>query len=121
MRGFASPFLLSVSGRPVLVSAASTWLTLAPGTRCLIKAQEPVTCGAAIDVPLIWANVLSGIDELINSPGASRLKNDAELEKLDTTSLLEADPTLTALEIQAGLARPSAKLPLPDAMTVAMP
>ena len=41
-------------------------------------------------------------DDVIASPGASSDRNDATLEKYDTTSFLFVEPTLTADEMQAG-------------------
>src|SRR6478735_163031 len=95
MRGVTRPLRPSVIDFPVLLSAASACVTVADGTRCLSSAQAPVTCGVDIDVPLREAKPLVGLgtDDVIDTPGASRLRNDAELEKLAITSLLEVAPT----------------------------
>jgi len=64
---------------------------------------------------------------VIHWPGASRLRKDALLLKLETLSTgvprlpSVVDPTLTALEMHAGSERPSNQPEFPDATTGAMP
>jgi hypothetical protein len=64
---------------------------------------------------------------LIHLPGASNVKKKALLEKLDTVLTVvpmlpsSVEPTLIALEIQAGKEIPFVLPPFPDAITVAMP
>ena len=55
------------------------------------------------------------------TPGASSDRKEAELENPGTSSSPVVAPTLTAVEIQAGLVRPPLKPSFPDATTVAMP
>ena len=87
---------------PVLVNAASTSLTEAAGFFDLSTAQAPAVCGAAIDVPLKKAYRSPGMEELMDDPGATKERNEATLEKLEITSDLSVEPTLTALEMHAG-------------------
>src|SRR5438876_6882191 len=97
-------------------------------------AQAPVTCGAAIDVPLLKPNPLPVTDELMDVPGASRLRKLAVCEKTATASPGRATsvvaPTLMALEMQPGAATPRRNVGtpltggmelLPAEITVAMP
>ena len=121
MRGLVRPFFGSVIGTPVLVRAVRIWLTVAAGFACFRIAQAPATWGAAADVPLSTAKAPPGTDEVIDSPGARSERNDAEFEKDETTSDLVVEPTLTAVEIQAGKLRPSMNPSFPEAMTVTMP
>ena len=71
-------------------------------------AQAPATCGPAIDVPEKFSKVPPGTEELIHLPGASKFKNEALLEKLDTALTVvpklpsSVEPVLIALEIQEG-------------------
>jgi len=74
-----------------------------------------------MEVPLKKANPPPGTEELMLSPGASRDKNEAELEKEETVSDFVVEPTLTALDIHAGKLMPSVKPLLPEAITVGMP
>ena len=82
--GFVKPFLKSRIGFPVLVSKLKTSSTVAGGFCCFITAHNPVTCGVAIDVPEKNSKLSPGVDELIDSPGASKSKIPALLEKVDT-------------------------------------
>jgi hypothetical protein len=100
---------------------------VAEGAFDLSTAQAPATCGVAIDVPeKVW-KLPPGTEELIHRPGASRFKKEALLEKPDTTSTVvprlpsSVEPTLIALEIQAGYEIPFVLPSFPDAITVAMP
>ena len=75
--------------------------------------QAPAACGAAIDVPRHVANVAPGTDDSIHSPGASIDRNDALFENVETESAGVApgppsrtEPTLTAVEMQAGAPSP---------------
>src|SRR6187551_2492104 len=110
---------VSVMGRPVLRRAERTVETVAVGAACRMIAHVPATCGAAIDVPLKSAKPPPGTDELIPSPGAKSDRNDATFEKYDTSFDLSVEPTLTALEMQAGDAISLPDASLPDAMTLA--
>ena len=89
-------------------------------------ANAPATCGAAIDVPAKVANPPPGTDEVIHWPGASNERNEALLENDDTVSTVApkdpspVDPTLMALEIQAGAEIWLVKPSFPDAITVAI-
>jgi hypothetical protein len=55
------------------------------------------------------------------SPGARRDKKEAEFENEDRVSDFVVEPTLTALDIQAGLLMEFVKPLLPEAITVAIP
>ena len=74
-----------------------------------------------MDVPLNTANPPPGMEELIDDPGATSERNGAALEKDDTTSSVVVDPTLTAVEMQAGTPRESRKPSFPAAIVVATP
>src|SRR5262245_36837269 len=94
---------------PVDVSFASPCSTVASGYFSFSSAQAPVTCAAAIDVPEPPPVLPPGIAEVINAPGASRLRNVALLENGITplTGALKllpspTAPTLTAEEMHAG-------------------
>ncbi len=54
-------------------------------------------------------------------PGANRSMIEATSEKLDTASVLVVEDTATEVEMQAGEPIVFLLLPLPVAMTVAMP
>ena len=69
-----------------------------------MEAQVPVTCGAAMEVPEKTPKMFPGTEELMDSPGATSDKKDAELEKLAIASDLLVAPTLIADEIHAGTA-----------------
>lgn len=90
-------------------------------------AHAPVTWGGAIDVPTKLEKPPPGTEEFINSPGASRFRKDALFEKLETKSANPlpdpsvVDPTLIAVEIQAGEFILSVYPLLPEAITVAIP
>jgi hypothetical protein len=54
MRGVTrlfAPLRVSVTDRPVAVSAFSIWLTVSDALHCLRIANAPATCGVAIEVP----------------------------------------------------------------------
>src|SRR5688572_15598922 len=123
MRGLVRPLRPSVTACPVVLSAESTCATVADGARFRSSAQAPVTCGAAIEVPSSGPKPFGGVsrEEVIDTPGASRFKNDAEFEKFATTSVLDVAPTLTAVEMQPGADMLFVNPSLPDEMTVAMP
>ena len=72
MRGSVMP--ARVTGTPVHSSAAEMSSTVEPLFTSRSKANAPVTCGAAIDVPLKTAVVVKpgGIDDWMFEPGASR-------------------------------------------------
>src|SRR4051794_19477538 len=76
-----------------------------------------------MEVPFAVADVLPGYVDVMLTPGASRsTRPGAELEKAATTSLLSpVAPTLTAVEMHAGVLIDVFELSLPVAMTVAMP
>ena len=105
--------------------------TDAVGNRDLINAHAPVTCGAAIEVPLNVLKPPPGTDDVIHSPGASIVRNDALFENAETPSVGVApllpsfvDPTLMAVEMQLGKEIPmveDAVDEFPDEITVAIP
>ena len=94
---------------------------MAAGAACFKIAQEPATCGVAMDVPLSMAKPPPVTDERMSSPGANSDMNGATFEKDDTASDFVVDPTLTADEIQAGDDSAVGEPSLPDATTVAIP
>ena len=121
IRGLVIPLRLSVTPRPVLLKALRISSTVAFGDRERITANAPATCGVAIEVPLSDAKPPPGTAELMLEPGASRSRICALLEKLDTVSDLVVEPTLIAVEMQAGAPMAEVRLSLPDAITVAIP
>jgi hypothetical protein len=74
-----------------------------------------------MEVPLKKANPPPGTEELMLSPGASSERNEAELENDETVSDFVVEPTLTALDIQAGAPMELVKPSLPEEITVAIP
>src|SRR5689334_10616559 len=82
---------LSVIGRPVVRSASRMVPTLAPGSACRMIAHVPVTCGAAIEVPLSDWKPPPGADEVIESPGANSDMNVATFENTETLLLLSIE------------------------------
>ena len=99
----------------------STCETVAAGNFCLMTAHAPATCGVAIDVPLAPTKPPPGVDEVIELPGASSLRNGATFVNDDMTSDFVVDPTLMAVEMQPGDDIAFGKPSLPDATTVAIP
>src|SRR5205085_6549710 len=93
----------------------------AEGSRCFRIAHAPVTCGAAIDVPLLASNWRFEIDDVMSTPGASSDNDGAEFENGATLSRSSVAPTLMADEMHAGSARASAAPSLPAETTTAMP
>ena len=74
-----------------------------------------------MEVPLLTPNKLSGIDELMNSPGANSEMKEATFEKKDKLSALSVEPTLIAVEMQAGEFMAATKELFPEATTLAIP
>src|SRR6478736_6447433 len=73
-RGYCAPpapVRVSVTSGPLDFSTDRAHLFAAPGTYWWSRATAPVTCGAAIDVPLLVAKRLPGIDDRIEAPGAT--------------------------------------------------
>src|SRR5262245_59388770 len=70
-------FAWSVTASPVVWRINSRSATLAFGDFSLSTANAPVTCGAAIDVPLLLPNALPGTEELMKRPGASSFRKEA--------------------------------------------
>src|SRR6266576_3994921 len=70
------------------VMADATWLGDALGTRCKYAAATPVTCGAAIDVPLrvLVAGLLFHHAEMMSCPGANRSRHDPNFENKEQAS-----------------------------------
>src|ERR1700752_1175536 len=95
--------------------------TLPVGAACLRMAQAPATWGAAIDVPLAIAKLLSGYNEMISSPGANSDRKGATFEKDATWSSFVVAPTLTALDTHSGAVSGAVAPSFPAATTVAMP
>jgi hypothetical protein len=78
-----------------------------------------------MEVPLKAANCwppvrAEGTEVLIPEPGARSERKEAELEKEDMVSDFVVEPTLTALDIQAGKFMEFVKPLLPEAITVGM-
>ena len=108
--------------------AGSAWQASRAARTATVVAEEvaahstPADGGVALFVLHEGAEV-----RVIEAPGASRSRKGAELEKLDTASVCcppdpsPVDPTLTALEMQAGSPIASVCPSLPEAMMVAMP
>src|SRR3989442_2411901 len=123
IRGRVVPVPATVSSimTPVTLRAWRTSSTLAVGLACLSTAKVPVTCGAAIDVPLAIENTPPGYDEVMLTPGANRDRKGATFEKYATWSSLVVAATLTAVETHAGALSWSTAPLFPEATTVAMP
>src|SRR4051794_29345918 len=121
IRGLVSPLRGSRIGTPVDWSAVRILETLAPGADWRRIAKAPVTCGAAIEVPLNTAVPPPGTEDVIDDPGASSERKGAEFEKLDTVSALVVEPTLTAPGVHAGLPIDVLEPSLPAEITVAVP
>src|SRR6185436_5392105 len=114
-------------GLPPALSLSISTLTGVVGAAWRRTAMAPVTCGAAMDVPLSDPKVsgAGGIDDVMLEPGAKRrlgkIAGEATFEKLDTPSLFVDEATGMAEEIQAGALMAAVKNELPAAMTVATP
>jgi len=74
-----------------------------------------------MEVPLKFANPPPGTDESILEPGARRERKEAELENEEMVSESVVEPTLTALDMQAGALMEFVKPLLPEEITVGMP
>jgi len=74
-----------------------------------------------MEVPLMEVNPPPGTDEFMLSPGARRSTNEDESEKEDMVSCFVVEPTVIALDMQAGAPTALVKPSLPEEMTVAMP
>ena len=59
--------------------------------------------------------------EVIDSPGANRVRNGATFENHETSSFCPVDPTLIAVGTQAGAAMASVAPSFPEATMVAIP
>src|SRR5262245_49262571 len=121
IRGFVIPVLGSVTGSPVETSAFWIWSTVAVGAACFRVAQAPGTCGAAAEVPSAVVNPPRTVDDVIDSPGANRVRKDATFEKYETSSVSPVEPTLTAEGTQAGEASASRCPSFPEATMDTMP
>lgn len=115
------PLRESLMDAPVLVSAVNMALTDAPGSFDFNTAQAPVTCGAAMEVPLLNEYASPGTDEYIEDPGARSEMKEAIFEKEETVFDEVVDPTLIAVEMQAGAPMALVYPLFPDEMTVAIP
>lgn len=95
--------LISVTLTPEAWNAARIVGTSAVVLFCFMIAQAPATCGVAMEVPFHVPYPVPGTAEVIPEPGASRLRNEAELEYSETVlTVSRVAPTLTAVEIHAG-------------------
>ncbi len=117
------PTRVSVTAVPVLCRADRMLATEAVGFCCLSRAHAPATCGAAMEVPLKGANCwpplkAGGTEELMPEPGARSERKEAELENEDMVSDFVVEPTLTALDIQAGKFMEFVKPLLPEAIAI---
>jgi hypothetical protein len=74
-----------------------------------------------MDVPLFVEYEPPGTDEIIECPGANRLRIEALFEYDAIASALVVAPTLMADEMQAGAEILLVKPSFPEAITVAMP
>ena len=124
MRGIVDPPRNRPSriGRPVLRRLARISDTLAPGAAWCSTAQAPATCGVGHRRAALRTHTVPPVtDDVIDSPGASSDRNDATLEKSDTTSSVFVEPTLTTDEMQPGEEIANGMPLLPAATTVATP
>jgi len=97
----------------VMVSAVTS------GKRPRSWATAPVTCGHAIDVPLIVHLALSlpAQAPMIEDPGAQISTHGPQLEKVERESLLVVEPTVRASTALAGELKHASALSLPAATT----
>lgn len=119
--GKERPFPGSVIDCPVVFSADKIVETEAVGFFCFKTAHVPVTAGAAKDVPLPTVVPPPGTDEVTDSPGARRERNDALFVKDDTWSESFVEPTLIALDTHAGALIPFENPLFPEETIVAIP
>lgn len=115
------PLRASSIDTPVVVNADNTASTEAPGSFDFSTAQAPVTCGAAIEVPLFDPYESPGIDEFIEEPGARSETNEAIFENQEIASADVVDPTLIAVDMHAGAPIALVYALFPDEITVAIP
>ena len=99
-------------------SAACTWAGVAVGLSPRNSAAAPVTCGVAIDVPLIVfvAVSLAFQDEVMFTPGAKMSVQVPKLENEARASLMSEAFTVIASVTRAGVKLHASALELPDAM-----
>jgi hypothetical protein len=71
---------------------------------CRNRAATPVTCGVAIDVPLIVLVAVLLVDhaDVIDDPGAKMSTTLPKFEKDDLASLIVLAPTVIAVPTRAG-------------------
>ena len=86
IRGLVMPLRVSKIGKPLLCKALRAWLTVSPGSACLINANAPVTWGVAMEVPWKLAYPPPGTDDVITWPGANNDRKEALLENDEIAS-----------------------------------
>jgi hypothetical protein len=107
---------------PGVASASSSAVTCAGvhvGCSARISAAAPVTCGAAIDVPLpVRVAVSPPMEALVMStPGANRSTHEPVLENAARASSGPVAPTVTAAGTPAGVFAQASALSLPAETT----
>ena len=88
----------------LLTSESRTCCGVNDGFCASTSAAAPVTCGVAIDVPLMVfvAVLLVFHAEVIEEPGAKMSRQVPMLENEDRASVLVVDPTVIAVGVRAG-------------------
>ena len=81
------------------VSVAATVAGAAPGVPCSTSAAAPVTCGVAIEVPLIVLVAVSDVshEDVMFWPGAKMSTQVPKFENEARASVLVVAPTVIAL------------------------
>ena len=92
MRGKTRLFRVSVIEVPVLDNHCKICAIDALGAACFMIAQAPATCGAAIEVPALYAYdvVVALVADLMNKPGASKSSNRSPLPLVPLLALVGA-------------------------------
>src|SRR5438046_1951960 len=111
--GFFTTFLVAL-----LTSVSRTCAGVKDGFAESTRAEAPVTCGVAIEVPLIVFVAVSLVshDDVMFTPGAKMSTHVPKLEKEARLSLMSVAPTVMAPGTRAGEKLHALALLLPAAM-----
>src|SRR5439155_4196684 len=119
-RAFGEPVpgLFTTPMVALLTSALPTCAGVKDGFAASTRAESPVTCGVAIEVPLIVFVAVSLVihDEVMFTPGAKMSTHVPKLEKEARLSLMSVAPTVMAPGTRAGEKLHALALLLPAAM-----
>src|SRR5262249_55567475 len=121
--GEPAPGLLTTFGVEALISPVATWAGVSFGWPASHSAAPPVTCGVAIEVPLIVLVAVSLVfhDEVMFTPGAKMSVQVPKLENDARASLMSVAFTVIAAATRAGEKLHASALELPDAMAKVTP